>query len=269
VRSKTDSSIVKLARLGSVRGGQDVDGVLSAGNTGACVSAAHMHMKRLPGVHRPGICVTIPAFAGPVVMCDAGANPKPRATHLWQYALMAEAYARSIHGIKNPRIGLMNIGAEEAKGTGIIKETSELLRHTPGVNYIGYIEGRDFFGGVADVVATDGFVGNTVLKMAEGLAKSLFDAIAHEIMAIDPTLAIQFEPVVKQIYAKNDYHEYGGAPLMGVNGTFVIAHGSSQPKTIKAAIMNTKAFVTHKLNEAIVRRLSEVAAIAEPEREAV
>lgn len=269
VRSKTDSSIVKMARLGSAKAGPAVDGVLSAGNTGACVSAAIMHMKRLPGVHRPGICVTIPAFHGPVVMCDAGANPEPRATHLWQYALMAEAYARHIHGIANPRIGLMNIGAEEAKGTGMIKEASELLRATPGVNYIGYIEGRDFFGGVADVVATDGFVGNTVLKMAEGLAKSLFDAIAQEIMAIDPALALQFEPVVKQIYAKNDYHEYGGAPLMGVNGTFVIAHGSSQPKTIKAAIRNTKNFVAAGLNEVVVRRLAETASIAEPEREAV
>ena len=269
VRSKQDSSIVKMARLGSSKGGHYADGVLSAGNTGACVSAAIMHMKRLPGVHRPGICVTIPAFHGPVVMCDAGANPEPRATHLWQYALMAEAYARHMHGIEHPRIGLMNIGAEEAKGTGMIKEASELLRATPGVNYVGYVEGRDFFAGKVDVVATDGFVGNTVLKMAEGLAKSLFDAIAHEIMAIDPSLALQFEPVVKQIYAKNDYHEYGGAPLMGVNGTFVIAHGSSQPKTIMAAIRNTRNFVSHRLNEVVVQRLAETASIAEPEREAV
>lgn len=269
VRSKPDSSIVKMARLGSSKAAVPVDGVLSAGNTGACVSAAIMQMRRLPGVHRPGICVTIPAFHGPVVMCDAGANPEPRATHLWQYALMAEAYARHIHGIENPRIGLMNIGSEEAKGTGMVKEASDLLRQTPGVNYVGFIEGRDFFGGKVDVVATDGFVGNTVLKMAEGLAFSLFSAIMREIMAIDPKLAQQFEPVVKQIYAQNDYHEYGGAPLMGVNGTFVIAHGSSQPKTIKAAIRNTQSFVKHRLNEVVVRRLAETAAIAEPEREVV
>jgi glycerol-3-phosphate acyltransferase PlsX len=132
VRSKPDSSIVKMARLGSSKSERPVDGVLSAGNTGACVSAAIMQMKRLPGVHRPGICVTIPAFHGPVVMCDAGANPEPRGTHLWQYALMAEAYARHIHGIKNPRVGLMNIGSEEAKGTGMVKEASDLLRQTPG-----------------------------------------------------------------------------------------------------------------------------------------
>jgi phosphate acyltransferase len=261
VRSKPDSSIVQLARLGSARGGGVADGVLSAGNTGACVSAAIMHMKRLPGVHRPGIAVTIPAFHGPVVLCDAGANPEPRATHLWQYGVMAETYARCVLGIERPRVAQMNIGSEEAKGTGIIKETRDLLRATPGLNYIGYIEGRDFFDGAADVVVTDGFVGNTVLKMAEGLAKSLFSAIAHEIFAIDPELALKFEPVVKQIYAKNDYHEHGGAPLLGVNGAFFIAHGSSQPRTIRAAIRNSLEYLKLNVNEQIVRRLREVAPI--------
>ena len=149
----------------------------------------------------------------------------------------------------------------------MVKEASDLLRKTPGVNYVGFVEGRDFFGGTVDVVATDGFVGNTVLKMAEGLAWSLFSAITREIMAIDPDLAKQFKPVVEQIYAQNDYHEYGGAPLMGVNGTFVIAHGSSQPKTIKAAIRNTQSFVKHRLNEVVVKRLAETADIAGPERE--
>lgn len=261
VRSKPNSSIVTMARLGSTKGGSVVDGVLSAGNTGACVSAAIMHMKRLPGVHRPGIAVTIPAFHGPVVLCDAGANPEPRATHLWQYGVMAETYARCVLGIESPRVAQMNIGAEEAKGTGIIKETRDLLRATPGLNYIGYIEGRDFFDGAADVVVTDGFVGNTVLKMAEGLAKSLFSAIAHEIFAIDPELALKFEPVVKQIYAKNDYHEHGGAPLLGVNGGFFIAHGSSQPRTIRAGIRNALQYLSLNVNEHIVTRLHEVAHI--------
>lgn len=261
VRTKPDSSIVTMARLGSHKGGSVVDGVLSAGNTGACVSAAIMHMKRLPGVHRPGIAVTIPAFHGPVVLCDAGANPEPRATHLWQYGVMADTYARCVLGIENPRVAQMNIGSEEAKGTGIIKQTRDLLRATPGLNYIGYIEGRDFFDGAADVVVTDGFVGNTVLKMAEGLAKSLFSAIAHEIFEIDPELALKFEPVVKQIYAKNDYHEHGGAPLLGVNGAFFIAHGSSQPRTIRAAVRNALHYLTLNTNEEIMRRLQEVAHI--------
>jgi phosphate acyltransferase len=260
VRSKPDSSIVKMARLGSVRveSPDRAHAVLSAGNTGACVSAAIMQMKRLHGVHRPGIAVTIPAFHGPVVLCDAGANPEPKATHLWQYGIMAEAYARCVLKIEQPRVAQMNIGSEEAKGTGLIKQTRDLLKATPGLNYIGYIEGRDFFDGAADVVVTDGFVGNTVLKMAEGLAKSLFAAIAHELFITDPDLALKLEPVVKQIYAKNDYHEHGGAPLLGVNGVFMIAHGSSEARTIRAAIRKMREFVSSGVNEAIVARLAEV-----------
>ena len=265
VRSKPDSSIVKMSRLGSVKGGREVDGVLSAGNTGACVTAAIMHMKRLRGVHRPGIAITIPAFHGPLVLCDAGANPEPKASHLWQYGVMAEIYARHVLKIEKPRVAQMNIGSEAAKGTGIIKETRDLLAATPGLNYIGYIEGRDFFDGAADVIVTDGFVGNTILKMAEGLAKSLFAAIAHEIMEINPALALEFEPVVKQIYAKNDYHEHGGAPLLGVNGTFFIAHGSSEPRTIRNAIRSCRQYIAAGVNEAIIQRLDEVSHVHERE----
>ncbi|MFM9995525.1 MAG: phosphate acyltransferase PlsX [Phycisphaerales bacterium] len=271
VRSKPDSSIVRMAWLGSYRtaetGVRRADVVMSAGNTGACVSAAIMQMKRLPGVHRPGIAVTVPAFHGPVVLCDAGANPEPKASHLWQYGLMAETYARVVHKIARPRVAQMNIGSEEAKGTDIIKQTRDLLKATPGLNYIGYIEGRDFFDGVADVVVTDGFVGNTLLKMAEGMAKSLFAAIAQELFAIDPDLALKLEPVVKQIYAKNDYHEHGGAPLLGVNGGMIIAHGSSEPKTVRSAIRKMREYVQTGVNGAIVARLAEVASLAAPEAE--
>src|SRR5262249_30237443 len=154
--TKKDSSIVKMALLGSRKAKGQCDVVLSAGNTGACVSAATMHMKRLPGVHRPGIAVPIPGFYGTVVLCDAGANPEPRPAHLWQYGLMAEPFSRHVLGIKNPRVAQMNIGSEEGKGTGIIQQVHELLKATPGMNYIGYVEGRDFFDGAADVVVTDG-----------------------------------------------------------------------------------------------------------------
>jgi len=267
VRAKPNSSIVRMAELGSSRGGNRADAVLSAGNTGACVLAAIMNMRRLRGVHRPGISVVVPGPRGPVVLCDAGANPEPRGTHLWQYALMGQMHARTVLGIEHPRVALMNIGAEQAKGTGMVREASELLRATPGVNYIGYVEGRDFFSGGADVVATDGFVGNTILKMAEGLVSSLFEAIAMELLQIDPELATRFEPIIKEVYAKNDYHEYGGAPLVGVNGTFVIAHGSSKARTIRAAIRNTFTFVRAGLNDAIAARLAETAHIAEPDIE--
>jgi glycerol-3-phosphate acyltransferase PlsX len=262
VRQRTESSIVKMALLGSHKSENPVDVVISAGNTGACVAAAIMHMKRLPGVHRPGIAVTIPAFHGPIVLCDAGANPEPRGTHLWQYGVMADVLAREVLGIENPRVALMNIGSEEAKGSDLVKQARTLLRATPGLNFIGYVEGRDFFAGAADVIVTDGFVGNTLLKMAEGMAKSLFQAIAQEIFDLDPNLAVQFEPVVKQIYAKNDYHEYGGAPLLGVNGAMMIAHGSSEARTIRAAIRNAREFVAHNVNERIVERVREVESVA-------
>jgi glycerol-3-phosphate acyltransferase PlsX len=255
VRSKTDSSIVRMAKLSSPRAANPVDAVMSAGNTGACVSAAIMYLKRLKGVHRPGIAVTIPAFHGPVILCDAGANPEPKPSHLWQYALMAETYAKQVLGVVNPRVALMNIGSEEAKGSQLIRETRDMLKATPGLNYSGYIEGRGFFAGEADVIITDGFVGNTVLKMAEGLAASIFAALGEEIGAIDPGLAKQFAPIVRQMYAKNDYHETGGAPLLGVNGVFSIAHGSSQPRTIRAAIRNTLQYARAHVNEAVIDRL--------------
>lgn len=269
VRAKKNSSIVRMALLGSHKtdDAKRCDVVLSAGNTGACVSAATMQMKRLRGVHRPGIAVTIPAFHGPVVLCDAGANPEPRPSHLWQYGMMAETFAKTVLGIEHPRVAQMNIGSEEGKGTDLIRGVKNLLKATPDMNYIGYIEGRDLFEGVADVVVTDGFVGNTILKMAEGLAKALFKAIGHEIFTQAPDLGMQLEPVIKEIYRKNDYHEYGGAPLLGVNGVCVIAHGSSEARTIKAAIRNCKTYVNAGVNEAIVRRLAEVAHMHQPEPE--
>lgn len=267
VRGRPDSSIVRMALRGSRKHDEPADGVLSAGNTGACVAAAIMHMKRLPGVHRPGIAVTIPAFHGPVVLCDAGANPEPTCVHLWQYGVMADTYAKGILGIERPRVGLMNIGAEEGKGSDLVRKTRDLLRATPDLNFIGYVEGRDFFDGVADVIVTDGFVGNTLLKMAEGLAKSIFAAIAHEILQADPQLAMQFEPVVKQIYAKNDYHEYGGAPLLGVNGSCLIAHGSSEARTIRAAIRNCRDYVQNHVNEEIAARLQSLEHLVHAERE--
>jgi glycerol-3-phosphate acyltransferase PlsX len=174
---------------------------------------------------------------------------------------MADVLARKLLKIENPRVAVMNIGSEEAKGTGLIKQTRDLLKATPGLNYVGYIEGRDLFEGVADVVVTDGLVGNTLLKASEGMAKSLFKAIAEEIVNTDPTLDLmgRFEPIVKAIYAKNDYHEHGAAPLLGVNGACLIAHGSSEARTIRAAIRNCRTFVNSGVTPRIVERLAEVA----------
>jgi phosphate acyltransferase len=258
VKGKPDSSIVRMSELGALRHPRHCNVVLSAGNTGACVAAAHMCMRRLRHVIRPGIAVTVPAFHGPVVLTDAGANPMPKPEHLWQYGIMAAELCRIVHKIENPRVALMNIGSEESKGTGLIKQTRDLLKSTPGLNYIGYVEGRDFFDGAADVVVTDGLVGNTLLKAAEGMAKSLFKAIAAEILQQEPSLVMKFEPVVKAIYAKNDYHEHGGAPLLGVNGACFIAHGSSEARTIRAAIRNCRTFVRLGVNETILTRLADI-----------
>lgn len=259
VRAKTDSSIVRMSLLGSARKTPNpVDVVISAGNTGACVSAATMHMKRLRGVHRPGIACTIPALHGPVVVSDVGANPEPRPIHLAQYGIMAAVYAEHVHGIKNPRVAQMNIGSEEGKGTGMIKQVRELLLRVPDFNYVGFIEGRDLFDGAADVVVTDGFVGNTMLKLTEGLSKSLFKAIVHEVMSADPDLAMKVQIALSGLIKKNDYHEYGGAPLLGVNGNCFICHGSSEARTMRAAVRVAREHVLRNVNAAILARLEEL-----------
>lgn len=266
VRQKPNSSIVRMCKLASPKtpADQRLDGVLSAGNTGACVAAATMHMKRLPGVHRPGIAVTIPTFDGPIVVCDAGANPEPRPLHLAQYGVMAETYASHVLGIESPRVAQLNIGAEEAKGTKMTKLVRDLLTIAEGTNYIGYIEGRDLFDHAADVIVTDGFVGNTILKLAEGLAMSLLKGIGEAVLKADPELAQRLGPIVHELKKKNDYQEYGGAPLLGVNGVCIICHGSAKPRMIQTSILQTRDFVETGVNAEISQRLMAIAPLIEP-----
>lgn len=264
VRTKTDSSIVVACKHASRKLERPLDAVISAGSTGAQVAAAQMFMKRLPNVHRPGIAVAVPTFAGPIVLIDVGANIEPKAFHLAQYGVMGEIYARSILGISNPRVALMNVGSEEAKGTGEMKQARDRLRATEGLNFVGYIEGRGVFDGEADVVITDGVVGNVMIKLAEGLSAGIFKSIAREVFTIDPQLALRLEPVVRSIYAKHDYHEYGGAPLLGVNGVCMICHGSSIARTITNAVLKTKQIFESKVNEAISERLGLMEEAAAP-----
>ncbi len=259
VREKKDSSIVVMSQLTSPKATKRLDAAISAGNTGACVAAAQMYVRRLPNVHRPGIAVTVPTFAGPVVLIDVGANIEPKPHHLAQYGVMGDIYAKRILNIERPRVALMNVGGEEAKGTADMKEARELLRAASNLDFIGYIEGRAVFDGGADVVITDGVVGNVMLKLAEGLSSGIFKALAREVFEIDPDLAVRLEPVVKSLYAKHDYHEYGGAPLLGVNGVCLIAHGSSEARTIMNAIIRAKQLVLSGVNEAISERLAEMA----------
>lgn len=258
VRTKPDSSITTLARLAGRKSKQPLEAIISAGNTGAKVAAAQMHMRRLPSVHRPGIAVPVPTFAGPVVVIDVGANIAPKPTHLAQYGVMGATFASRLHGIENPRVGLMNIGGEEQKGTDDMKRARDMLRSVPELNFIGYVEGRRVFEGEADVVVTDGVVGNVMLKLAEGLSAGIFRVIARELAESDPELGARIEPVIRRIYARHDYHEFGGAPLLGVNGVCLICHGSSEARTIINAIVTAKKFIASDVNEAISARLARM-----------
>lgn len=268
LRTKPDSSIVRMGWLGGQRAKEKrCDIIISAGNTGACVASAQMSMRRLPGVNRPGIAVTIPTFFGPIILCDVGANPDPKPHHLHQYGHMGAVYAEKVVGVKNPRVALLSIGGEEGKGTPLVKHTTKLMKPDKTLNFVGNIEGRDLFDGHCDVVVTEGFTGNVVLKLAEGLAAGLFKTIAHEIFEIDPELAMKFEPVVKSIYKKHDYHEHGGAPLMGANGVCIICHGSSEARTMVAAVRNAVAYTRLGVNQAIVERLSKIEPVPESAHE--
>ena len=257
LREKPDSSVVVMGKLGSKRAGdRRCEVVISAGNTGACVASAQMAMRRLPGVTRPGIAIVMPTFHGPVTLCDVGANPEPRPHHLLQYGHMAKIYAQRVIGIEQPRVSLLSIGGEEGKGTPLVIETTKLMKADPKLHYVGSCEGRDLFGGKADVVVCEGFTGNVVLKLAEGLSSGLFRLIAREIFEVDPELAMRFEPVIKRIYKKHDYHEYGGAPLLGANGICLICHGSSEARTITNAVRTAKVHAKHQVNKAIVEALA-------------
>ena len=253
VRRKRKSSIAVLAKMAKK---DQVDAVISAGNTGACVAAFQMRMRNLPGVNRPGIAVVFPTFGGPVTICDVGANIACKPINLYQYAVMASIHSKHLLGIKKPRVGLMSIGQEDAKGNEIVKEARELMKSDSNMNFVGNIEGRDIFEGVCDVAVCDGFVGNVILKITEGLVDGLFKAIKHELMAERLRLAMKFKPVITRIYRKYDYNEYGGAPLLGVNGTALICHGASHSRTIKNAILTSKKYYTKKINDKIIEYLS-------------
>jgi len=253
LRKKRKSSISVMAKMASKN---DVDAIISAGNTGACVAASQLRMRNLEGVNRPGIIAILPTFHGPVALCDVGANISCKAINLYQYAVMSSVYLQQTFGIDCPRVGLMSIGEEDAKGNEIVKKTRDLLRSDPKINFIGNIEGRDIFDGRCDVGICEGFVGNIVLKLTEGLVDMIFTAIKHELMEENASLASEFKPIVERIYSKYDYHEYGGAVLLGVNGNVVICHGSSKSRTIKNAVLLAKKLYTQKINDKITEYLS-------------
>lgn len=254
LRRKPKSSIAIMARAASHR---QVDAVLSAGNTGACVAGCQLRMRNLEGVIRPGIAIVLPTAGGPVTMCDVGANIACKPIHLYQYAIMASIYSEAMFGIRNPRVGIMNVGEEEGKGNDLVKKTRDLLRNDPKINFIGNLEGRDLFEGKCDVVICEGFMGNVVLKLTEGLVDMIFGAIKQELKSRNKLMALWFKSVMTSFFRKYDYHEYGGALLLGVNGVSVICHGSSKARTIKNAVFACKKFAVKHINERIIERLSQ------------
>lgn len=253
LRKKPKNSIAIMAKLAK-EGEADI--VLSAGNTGACVASCQMRMRLLPEVQRPGIMVTFPTLAGPLILCDVGANVAPKASHLYQYGLMCDVYAREVLGTANPTLGLINIGEEESKGTGLAKEVNQLFRADKSLNFIGNIEPRDLLNKPADILVCDGFAGNIILKLTEGIAEAVFKFIGNEVALQKPELLPQFAPIVEQIYKKHDYSEYGGAPLLGVDGICIICHGNSDRRTIKNAILAALKHGRLNINEKIVARLA-------------
>ncbi|MEK7476465.1 MAG: phosphate acyltransferase PlsX [Candidatus Coatesbacteria bacterium] len=258
VKAKKDSSLVVAARL--VREKQAA-AVLSMGNTGACLAAALLVVGRLEGVQRPAIVVQLPHQEGMTTLLDGGANVDCRPQHLVQFAVMGEVYAELIHGVRSPRIGLLNVGEEDGKGTELTQEAHTLLRQA-GLNYVGNIEGGDVLSGRVDVVVCDGFVGNILLKFAEGVAVAVREMLRGAYRKSG--LIVNFGgvlsgPVFRAIKDRMDPAYYGGAPLLGVNGTFIVGHGSSSPRAVRNAISVARRFVDLKANALIRERLSTLA----------
>lgn len=252
LRKKRKSSIALMAKAASQG---DLDVVISAGNTGAYVAACQLRMRTLSGVLRPGITVVLPTFAGPVTLCDVGANIAPKPAHLHQYALMASIYASTVVKVSKPRVGLISIGQEDAKGNELVKKVNKILWEEKRINFIGNVEPRDFLKAPAEVIICDGFVGNVILKLTEGLAEGLFKAIMCEIDRQKPEMTEHFKPVVEALYAQHDYNEYGGAPLLGVDGTCIICHGNSDARAIKNSIIRARQQVRLEINDKIALEL--------------
>lgn len=257
LRRKKDSSLLRMVQLAA---DGEVDAVVSAGNTGACAAACQLKLRPLKCVSRPGIGVTIPTYHGPVVLCDVGANIHAKPHHLYEYAVMASLYAEKLMDIRSPRVALLSIGSESLKGTELVRLAHELLKADDSVAFVGNVEGRDLFNNVCDVAICDGFVGNLLLKLAEGLAEGLFRTISSEISEACPELSDRFASIMDRVCSRHDYSEYGGAPLLGVDGTCIICHGRSNERAIRNAVLTALKFRRLGFNEAIAARMGSVAA---------
>ena len=257
VRRKKNSSLRVGAKI--VAGGL-ADGFVSAGNTGAAMATAKMVIGMLPGVDRPALAALVPTKSGkPTLLLDVGANSECKAFHLAQFAIMGDAYSRSVLGTQRPTVGLMSIGEEEAKGNDLTKEAFPLMRELTSLNFVGNVEGRDVFTGQVDVIVTDGFTGNVMLKLSEGLQEAVIWMIRRELSAsaITKAGAMLARPAFKNLKKRLDYAEYGGAPLLGVRSIVVVGHGNSNARAIRNAVRNVKEFSEHGAGERIERGIAE------------
>ncbi len=255
VRRKKGASIaVATERLRDGR----ADGLVSAGNTGAVVASSLLTLGRIAGVRRPGIATFLPSPTGGAVLLDVGANSDCTPQHLVQFAVMGSIFARKLLGREDPKVGLLNIGEESSKGNKLVQTTYPLLQAS-GLNFVGNVEGRDIFRGGVDVVVCDGFVGNVVLKFSESVIhlmkhlvkEEIGDALRHKLGAL------LLRPVFKSLSQQLNYEEYGGAPLLGVDGVVIIAHGSSSPRAIASAVRVAVRFARERINDHIRDELQE------------
>lgn len=254
VRKKKDSSVSRAVDL--VKEGR-AEAFVSAGNTGAAVAAATIKLRTLPGIERPAIAATMPTEkGGHFLLCDAGANPDPTAEQLEDNAIMALAYSRHVLGLQNPRAGLLSNGTEEFKGNELTLAAHALIKAC-GVNFHGNVEGHDLFEGAVDVVVADGFTGNIVLKTSESLAKVMFRMLKRELMStpIRKMGAMLCKPAFRAVHQVTNADEYGGMPLLGVNGVCIIAHGGSSPVAVKNAIRMAVESIRHQVNPHIVEEV--------------
>ncbi len=257
VRRKVNSATVK--GMLALRDKQ-VDGFVSAGSTGAVLAGGMFRLGRIPGVERPALAPLMPNGRGHFLLIDCGANVDCKPEYLVQFGVMGDAYMRGVMGMENPRVGLVNIGAESEKGNALVKATYPLMEEAP-YNFVGNVEARDITGDVADIMVTDGFCGNLILKFMEGLAGTLMGIIKNEIMGdfqskIGGLLA---KPAFKRVKKMMDYTEVGGAPLLGVQGAVVKAHGSSNPHAFSCAIGQLIKMIDGNVVEIIEKGVASLA----------
>ncbi len=258
LRRKRENSISK--SWGLMAAGE-VQGIVSAGSTGAMVASALFNANMfLPGVRRPGIAAIFPSHQGPVVIVDVGANMAARPEDLYQYGVMGAVYAEKVLGVEQPRIGLLNVGSEEAKGTDLTRSAAALFRAGPAADhFVGNVEGREIYEGHARVVVCEGFVGNVLLKAGEGAVEFLFSELKQEVAKLLPEIPEaaggKIITTLRGLKQRYEYHEFGGGPLLGIRGSCIICHGSSDARAIKNALRVASTMGADSVNEQIIRDL--------------